>query len=199
MRVPDEAKVVQEIKRLSIQYNFLLIFDEIKSGLRLGFTHGISLFYKVNPDMMVFGKAFGGGLPLSILVGRREFFNKLDNVQLSATFWGFPLSLFVAQYLIQRFRQDDLSTQLKKQSEYFVKNFNEIFFESGIDIQLDQYYTMPMIISHEKKRLFEKFYRLSFNNGLYIRPNHCWFLSLAHTREVIDRALEKFKKIVNKL
>ncbi len=198
IRSKDALKVVKEIKKLSKQYKFLLIYDEIKSGLRLGFTPGISL-YGIEPDILVYGKAFGGGLPFSALIVKEKVIKNLNNLNMMATFWGSPLSLYVAKYIIREFKMKDLAKNLTNISEYFVLNFNRIFKDAGIGVYLDEYYSMPKLIFKENERVMNKFYKLSFENGLYIRPNHCWFLSLSHKKDICDLALKKFSRIVKVL
>ena len=42
----------------------LLIFDEVKTGAKLGWG-GASEYFGVNPDMICLAKSIGGGLPLA--------------------------------------------------------------------------------------------------------------------------------------
>jgi len=54
----------------------LLIFDEVITGFRLG-TGGASAHYAVTPDLWVFGKVIGGGLPVGAFGGRRDVLSVL--------------------------------------------------------------------------------------------------------------------------
>ncbi|MEM9261740.1 MAG: aminotransferase class III-fold pyridoxal phosphate-dependent enzyme, partial [Bacteroidota bacterium] len=45
------------------KHNVLLIFDEVISGFRVGFT-GAAGYYDVKPDIITFGKVIGGGFPV---------------------------------------------------------------------------------------------------------------------------------------
>ena len=47
-----------------------LIFDEVVTGFRLAYG-GAQEYYGVEPDLVAYGKALGGGLPLGAYGGRR--------------------------------------------------------------------------------------------------------------------------------
>ena len=51
---------VHEVKRISEEYGFLLVFDEVITGLRQG-PHGAQDLYQIKPDLATYGKVFGGG------------------------------------------------------------------------------------------------------------------------------------------
>ncbi|MFQ6037612.1 MAG: aspartate aminotransferase family protein [Candidatus Aminicenantales bacterium] len=62
---------IQKTRDLTKAYGSLLIFDEVVSGFRFhaGPLHAL---YGVQPDLSVFGKAIGGGMPLSAIAGRED-------------------------------------------------------------------------------------------------------------------------------
>jgi acetylornithine/succinyldiaminopimelate/putrescine aminotransferase len=52
-------------KKIKENRRLLICFDEIITGLRV---NGLSVFKKLNlkPDIITFGKCFGGGLPIEL-------------------------------------------------------------------------------------------------------------------------------------
>jgi glutamate-1-semialdehyde 2,1-aminomutase len=57
------------VRELTRQHEIVLIFDEVLSGFRV--RPGPALGDACVPDMTVLGKAVGGGMPVSVILGRR--------------------------------------------------------------------------------------------------------------------------------
>lgn len=81
---------VKNIAAFCREHGLLLCFDEMQAGFartgrKFGFEH-----YGVTPDLVCFGKAAGGGLPLSGVLGRADLLD-LD-AELSSTHGGNPLA-----------------------------------------------------------------------------------------------------------
>jgi acetylornithine/N-succinyldiaminopimelate aminotransferase len=77
------------------QHGSLLIFDEIQSGFGRTGTLWAFTEYDVVPDILLLGKALGGGLPLGAFVASTEMMNQLTaNPVLGhiTTFGGHPVS-----------------------------------------------------------------------------------------------------------
>ncbi len=62
---------ILKARELTQKYGALLVLDEVVSGFRFhpGALHSL---YGVQPDLAVFGKAIGGGMPLSAVAGKNE-------------------------------------------------------------------------------------------------------------------------------
>lgn len=65
------------VRDLCDHYDAALIFDEIITGFRIDIG-GAQKYYGVTPDLAVFGKALGSGLPISALVGKARFFEPIE-------------------------------------------------------------------------------------------------------------------------
>ena len=52
------------LREIATKYGALLIFDEVKTGAKLGWG-GASEYFNVHPDMICLAKSIGGGLPLA--------------------------------------------------------------------------------------------------------------------------------------
>lgn len=80
----------------------LLIADEVQSGLgRTGTTFACEL-WGVRPDLMVLGKALGGGImPVSAVVGRADVLGVLTPGTHGSTFGGNPLACAVGIAVVE--------------------------------------------------------------------------------------------------
>jgi glutamate-1-semialdehyde 2,1-aminomutase len=69
--IPATLEYVQTARQLTHQYGAVLVFDEVIDGFR--FRAGdVGALYDVQPDLATFGKAMGGGMPVSAVAGRSE-------------------------------------------------------------------------------------------------------------------------------
>ena len=85
------SEFVQAIERFCRRHNILLCFDEMQSGFartgrKFGYEH-----YGVTPDLICVGKAMGGGVPLSGVLGRAEILDAPDAGDLSSTHSANPI------------------------------------------------------------------------------------------------------------
>ena len=74
----DRAAYGQWLRRLRevcTERNIALIFDEIFVGFRIA-PGGAGEYFGVRPDLATYGKTLGGGMPVGVLTGRREFMRR---------------------------------------------------------------------------------------------------------------------------
>ncbi len=125
--VPASQKFIEEVRKLCNEYGVLLIFDEVQTGF---FRCGHSLFafeqFNVVPDILLLGKAIGGGLPLSAVVTNHSIAEVLlDSPPFShiSTFGGHPLScragLAQLEYLLKI--EGEISEQAKVWERHFAR------------------------------------------------------------------------------
>jgi glutamate-1-semialdehyde 2,1-aminomutase len=62
----------------------VLIFDEIKSGIRYG-PRGVANSLDLAPDLICLGKSIANGFPLAVLAGRSELMSFSNDVHFSTT------------------------------------------------------------------------------------------------------------------
>jgi 4-aminobutyrate aminotransferase-like enzyme len=86
-----------QVRKLTLKYGTLLIFDEIYTGLgRTGELFALE-HEGVVPDLLVLGKALGGGLPLSACIGdcMDAWGKSAGEARHTSTFLGHPLACAV--------------------------------------------------------------------------------------------------------
>lgn len=86
---------LHEVRRIASRQGIILIFDEVKSGMRFG-PRGVFDAKGVIPDLLCIGKGLANGAPLSALLGPRELMCQLPEVRFSGTFATETLSMAIA-------------------------------------------------------------------------------------------------------
>ncbi len=90
-----------ELAALCSRHGILLVVDEIQTGLgRTGRLFCVQ-HQGVNPDILIVGKALGGGLPLAAVVGRAELMDSVQASGFGSTFGGNPMACAAAHRLLQ--------------------------------------------------------------------------------------------------
>ncbi|TXI48905.1 MAG: aminotransferase class III-fold pyridoxal phosphate-dependent enzyme [Lysobacter sp.] len=74
-RQPKEF--VRELRRLTLEKDIVLIFDEMITGFRAG-PKGVQTFYGVKPDIATYGKVAGGGMPTGVIGGLAKYMDYVD-------------------------------------------------------------------------------------------------------------------------
>ncbi|MFE6982719.1 ornithine--oxo-acid transaminase [Streptomyces griseus] len=98
--IPDDGYLTG-VRELTRRAGCLFIADEIQSGLgRTGRTLAVD-HEGVVPDMLLLGKALGGGIvPVSAVVARREVLSVLGPGEHGSTFGGNPLSAAIGSAVL---------------------------------------------------------------------------------------------------
>ena len=106
---------LHEVSAFCRQQKILLIFDEIFSGL--GRTGQLTKASTVACDLICLGKALGGGMPVSAVLGREEVMQawplNRGEALFTGTFFGHPLSCIVATHTLQTIVAQELSQRAR--------------------------------------------------------------------------------------
>ncbi|MEH0542635.1 ornithine--oxo-acid transaminase [Streptomyces sp. B21-105] len=99
--IPDDGYLAG-VRELTRRTNCLFVADEIQSGLgRTGRTLAVE-HEGVAPDVLLLGKALGGGIvPVSAVVARREVLSVLRPGEHGSTFGGNPLAAAVGTAVVE--------------------------------------------------------------------------------------------------
>lgn len=103
--IPDPS-FPSQLRELCTGEDVLMIVDEVQSGFgRTGHTFASELFH-VKPDLLILGKALGGGImPVSAVAGRADVLGHLTPGTHGSTFGGNPLAAAIGIEVIQMMRE----------------------------------------------------------------------------------------------
>lgn len=122
--VPPEG-YLSKLRKICDEYGAALIFDEIQCGMGRTGTMWRCEAEGVVPDIMTFGKAFGGGImPITGIICRPHMWTQelIDNPWLlgSPTFGGNPVCCSAAIATIKYMIDNDIPGQCKEKGEYLI-------------------------------------------------------------------------------
>ena len=106
-------------------------FDEVQAGFgRTGKMFGYQ-HYDVKPDLIVVGKALGGGLPISAVIGRADLLDAPDD--LSSTHTGNPVCCAAALATLEVLEDGGLVERARQMGEILEVKLHELFPEYKIN------------------------------------------------------------------
>ncbi len=117
---------IDEAIRLSKKHNFLIVIDEIQTGL--GRTGDLFAFEKYGfiPDIVTLSKSLGGGLPLGAMLlreGLEDIFKPGDH---GSTFGGNPVACACGEYILFKLLKTDLLEEVGEKSKYLKMKLHEL-------------------------------------------------------------------------
>lgn len=123
----ERKAYLEALRAECTKHGTVLIFDEIITGFRFP-RYSVSTYFNVHPDLILLGKAIGGGLPLSAVGGRRDIMNS-DEYFISGTFFGETCSLAACRAVIHQVHRDGSKysmNNLFEEGDSFLARFNEL-------------------------------------------------------------------------
>ncbi len=117
---------LQKLREVCDKNGTLLIFDEMWTGFRIALG-GAQEYFGVKADLATFSKAVANGMPIGILVGRKDVMNVLEkDVFFFTTFGGEALSLAAAKATINELKEKNVPAYLSKQGKKLKDGYNKI-------------------------------------------------------------------------
>ena len=84
--IKPKKNFLKKIRKICTEKKITLIFDECTSGFRETYG-GIHKKFGVDPDIAVFGKAIGNGIPINVILTKNEIAKNAEKTFMSSTFW----------------------------------------------------------------------------------------------------------------
>jgi len=189
---------LKKIRKLADQNKIILIFDECTTGFRetLG---GLHKKYKVNPDLLVLGKAMGNGYAITSVLGKDKIMNNIKNTFVSSTFWTERIGPVAALKTIEIMEKKKSWKIITSRGKYIINNWKKIAKKNNLKIIIKG---IPALCS---------FYFESKNNNAYktyitqemlkygFLATNVVYLSTAHSKLIIDKYLKKMNIIFKEI
>ena len=198
------------LREICSQNKCLLIFDEVISGFRLGFS-GAAGYFDIQPDLITFGKIIGGGLPVGAYAGSSEimsFISPEGNVYQAGTLSGNPVAMAAGIAQLSQCLRPNFYHELESKTYTFVNrlnsisnknrlfrvfSFGSIFWIAFTDREIIR---TAEEINPASMSFFRDMYHKLLEQGIYFGPSgyEVGFVSAAHSLSDFDCTLSAFDK-----
>lgn len=115
----------QRVREICSRHGVFLIFDEIQTGFGRTGRMWASEYYGVTPDILVFGKAAGGGYPLAGVIARGDL-TGFGPGEDALTFGGFPPSMAAGLESLRILQEENLISNAATMGEYTRARLEEL-------------------------------------------------------------------------
>jgi ornithine--oxo-acid transaminase len=192
--MPPEG-FLKAAEQLCKENNVLFITDEIQTGLaRTGrmFAHQ---WDEVTPDVIILGKALGGGvMPISAVVANRDILGVLNPGSHGSTFGGNPLACAVSLASLEVIEEEKLVERSLELGEYFLEQLRAINHPAIKEVRGKGLF-IGVELTEPARTYCEKLMGL----GLLCKETHDYVIRFAPpliiTKEEIDWAMDLVRKL----
>jgi ornithine--oxo-acid transaminase len=203
VNIPPDG-YLKKVREICTKYNVLMVLDEIQTGFcRTGEFFACD-YENVKPDMLLLGKALGGGIyPVSACVSTQEIIGPdvIKPGTHGSTFGGNPLACAVAMKSIDIHLRENLAQRAKEMGAYFLRRLKEIS-EKRTKIPVKDVRGKGLLIAIEFTEDARFIVEDLKNNGILAKDTHNTTIRFAPplviTREEIDWALDIIEKVIVK-
>ena len=159
--------------------------------------------YKIIPDICVYGKAIGNGIPLTAIVGKNEIMESAKSTFISSTFWtdrlGFVASIATIEEM-ERIKSWTKITNIGKRIKSFWKKISKKY---QIPLRISGLNSMPTFeFLHHNNDYFKSYliqemlkYNIIATNTVYCSISHSKYLN--YYFKSFEKIFSKIKKIEN--
>ena len=211
MVVPD-LDFLKGLRNLCDVHGALLVFDEVMTGFRVDYG-GAQEIFGIIPDMTIFGKVIGGGLPVGAYGGRQDVMLMVapaGPIYQAGTLSGNPLAVAAGRKTLEILQAPDTYAELSRKSNWLIDEMRQSAGQHGIPLQTNVMGGMFGFFFAEKpvrnyqdaaesdQDRFRKFFMGMLKEGIYLAPSafESGFISMAHTEEDLEKTAAACRKVM---
>ncbi len=205
---------LKKARQLCTDNNIAFIFDEVITGFRIH-PRGAQGFYGIDADICTYGKIVGGGLPVGVIGGKKEFMDALDGGQwqygdnsspevgvtyFAGTFVRHPLVLAAAEVVLKKIKAEPhLQDWLNARADRMVKEINDYAAMVGAPIKIANCGSMCKIKIPQEIPYEELIYVLLREKGIHVWDARPTFITTAHSDDDLAYIVKAFKESIDEM
>lgn len=213
--VPPQKGYLEGVREATKRAGALFIIDEVMTGFRVHFG-GAQALYKVEPDLTLFGKVIGGGLPVGAYGGRRDLMMQIapaGPVYQAGTLSGNPLAMTAGLTTLKVLKRGGIYEELERKSQKLADGLARAASDAGGSIyqtrvgsMMGLFFQIGPVMDYEMAKKsdtarYSKFFHGMLSEGVYLAPSQfeALFMSAAHTDEDIEQTIDAAGRVMKSL
>ncbi len=216
--VPPATGYLRLLRQLCDQYGALLIFDEVMTGFRVAWGGAQERFH-VRPDLTCLGKVIGGGLPVGAYGGSKALMEQIapsGPVYQAGTLSGNPLAMAGGVATLEILREPGAYETLEEAGRLLEEGLAHAAAEADVAVTIHRVGSMLSVFftaaaGSQVQNLeqaqgcdteaFAIFFNSMLQQGVCLAPSmfEAWFISLAHSPDIIERTVDAAERAMAQL
>jgi glutamate-1-semialdehyde 2,1-aminomutase len=208
--VPPADGFLAGLRELCIRHGALLVFDEVMTGFRVGWS-GAQGLLAIEPDLTCLAKVIGGGLPIGAYAGQRELMRRIapaGDVYQAGTLSGNPIAVAAGTATLEILGAEggrayaELETaagRLARGIERLAARHHVPCVVQRCGSMLSFFLTDQPVrslgdVDRSDRRAWARLFHLLLERGVHLPPSpyETLFVSTAHGSAEIDATLQAF-------
>jgi len=198
---------LEGLRQITRREGALLIADEVMSGFRVALGGAVER-YGMDPDLVTLGKIVGGGLPVGVFGGKREFMDllaPLGPVYQAGTLSGNPLAMAAGMATIEYLQEHagEVYPRIEESAGAVAEGVATEAKKAGVLLTTNRvgamwtwFFTPGAVTDYESAAksdtaAFGRFHRAMLDRGVWLPPSQfeAAFLGMAHGESEIAATL----------
>jgi glutamate-1-semialdehyde 2,1-aminomutase len=206
-----EPGFLEGLREIATKHGALLIFDEVKTGAKLGWG-GAAEYFGVTPDMICLAKSIGGGLPLAAFGTHRSVMNLISEHKVfhGGTYNTNPISMAAGLATFREVLTRENYAQVEKLSRKLTDGYRQIVARVGLQAYVISAGANGVLMLYPKEiknyrdwlaidtDLWRHYWFGMVNRGVMAQPywwDEQWTISVQHSEKDIDQHIAAFDDV----
>ncbi|EFK96880.1 Glutamate-1-semialdehyde 2,1-aminomutase [sediment metagenome] len=196
----QRKEYLQFLRDICTKNKALLIFDEVISGFRVGFS-GAAGYYDIRPDIITYGKIIGGGLPVGMYGASAEIMSRISpegGVYQAGTLSGNPVAMAAGIAQLTECLKPNFYKNLETKTKFLIAQIEENVELGTLNFKLFSIGSIFWLaftnkeqvrsaeeIDADSMKYFKILHKELLERGIYLGPSgyEVGFVNEAHTQE----------------
>ena len=124
--VEAPVSYIQELRKVCDEYGVVLIIDEVQTGFGRTCKWGAYQHYGITPDISVWAKSMGAGMPIGCVMGKAEIMDSALPGTIGGTYLGNPVCAAAALANIRFMKSIDINSRAEHVAEIVRARFENM-------------------------------------------------------------------------
>ncbi len=205
---------LEGLRDLCAQHGALLVFDEVMTGFRVA-RGGYMELCGIRPDLVTLGKVIGGGLPIGAYGGRAALMQRVSpagDVYQAGTLSGNPVAVAAGLATLSECDAPGFYANLEARAAEIQHALERAARDNRVPLWVGRQGAMlcpyilragtsgpltslEQVMGTDRER-WTRFFHALLEAGVIVPPSpfEAWFVSSAHTSEIVERSARAFER-----